>query len=107
LGRKDDLIVCPDGRLIFSPIIIGFMRWIPGIAHYRFVQESLTKLRIDIVKDENFSEQTLEQIVEEVRKLTGEGIEIVPVLVDKIERERTGKLRTVISKVSKPKVLIN
>ena len=38
----------------------------------------------------------------EVRKLVGEKMAIVPIIVDRIEKERSGKLRTFISHVKRP-----
>jgi len=102
LGRQDDFIICPSGRVIFSPIIINLVRSIPGIAQYKFVQESLTKLKIYIVKDEKFSDRTIDQIITEVRKVVGEDMMIVPSVVERIEKERSGKLRSVTSCVKRP-----
>ena len=102
LGRKDDFIISSSGRMIFSPLFIHFMRYISGIAQYKFVQESLTELRIFIVKDENFSDRTINQVTTEVRKLVGEKMAIVPEIVNHIEKERSGKLRTFVSHVKQP-----
>ena len=99
LGRQDDLIICPNGRVIISPIFMNIMRDIPGIAQYRIAQESKRKLTISIVKDEKFSGETLNNVVEEVRKIVGENMSIKLSVVERIEREKSGKIRAVISNI--------
>lgn len=99
LGRQDDLIICPDGRAVTYPVFIYIMKIIPGIAQFRIVQESRTKLTISIVKNEKFSNETLENVAEEVRKVIGEDMSLSLSVVEKIEKEKSGKIRAIISHV--------
>jgi len=99
LGRQDDFIVCPDGRMVIPINFEHIFRPIQGIAQYKVIQQSRSKLNVLVVKDRNFSDETLERIVEEVGKVVGENMSIAPRVVEKIEKEKSGKLRSVVSKV--------
>lgn len=99
LGRQNDLIVCPDGRLIISPIFMNIMREIPGIAQFRIVQDNMHSLAVSIVKSTKFSNETLERVVDEIRNVVGKDIAINVSVVAEIEKERSGKIRAVVSNV--------
>jgi len=97
LGRHDDFITCPNGRMI-SPIPIRHaMRSVPGIMQYKVVQKSRKELEVFVVKDEGFSNRTFEHIREEVGKVVGRDLVISPSVVEKIEKEKSGKLRAIVS----------
>jgi phenylacetate-CoA ligase len=99
MGRADDFVKTPDGR-IFSPIIgTIMMRDIKGIRQFRIIQEKIDKLTVEIEKDNNFSEQTFLDVKKEIKKRLGEDIDVKTKVVDKIERSKSGKLRSVVSKV--------
>ncbi|UCE29043.1 MAG: phenylacetate--CoA ligase family protein [Candidatus Bathyarchaeota archaeon] len=97
-GRTDDFVTTPDGR-VFSPIIWTIlMRAIPGIANFRIVQEARSKLTVQLVKDSDFSSKTPSQIESAIQKTLGD-IQVKVEQMEELPREKTGKIRSVISKV--------
>lgn len=100
LGRQDDFVVRPDGRLIISPIFVYIMREIPGVAQFRIVQESIGKIAVSIVKSDRFSNETLEKVVDGIGRVVGRDVSVNVSVVNEIERERSGKIRAVVSQAS-------
>lgn len=98
-GRADDFLVLPSGKII-SPRNIGTLEYIDGISGWRIIQEKKDKIIVQIVKGENFSQKTIEQVKEKVLTgCLGENVEIVVKLVEEIPKNESGKIRMVMSKV--------
>ena len=98
-GRMDDMIILPSGRVI-SPRSINVLDYIEGINRYRIIQEDRRLFVVQIEKNERFSKQTLHDIEEQIRKgCFNEYVTIQIKEVEKIPQEKSGKIRTVISKV--------
>ncbi len=98
-GRTDDFLILPSGRII-SPRNINVIEDIPGIMEYRTIQERKDKFLVLVVPNKEYSPATDNEITNKIKKgCLEEEIDVEIKLVDKIPRERTGKLRTVISKV--------
>jgi phenylacetate-CoA ligase len=100
-GRVDDFILTPNGRIICPTVWTITLRNIPGIAQYRVIQERKDELVVQLVKGKGFSQNTIHQVQEEITKVLGNDVQIKPVIVEQITRDRSGKIRAVISKVSK------
>lgn len=99
-GRTDDYIILPSGRII-SPRAINIIENIPEIVQYRTIQEKRDQFLVEVVPGDDFSSDTEKEIEKQIKMgCLGEDISIKIELVKDIPRERTGKLRTVISKVS-------
>lgn len=98
-GRIDDFLVLPSGRVI-SPRAINVIEYVPGVVEYRTVQEEKDRFLVWLVKGKGFSERTIEQIKEQIQAgCLGEDVKVEVKLVKEIPKERTGKLRVVVSKV--------
>lgn len=96
-GRVDDFVITPNGR-IFSPIIWTIiMRAISGIAKYKIVQKTKRDLVVQLVKDSDFSSATIRQVNEGITKHLGDDITIKIELVNEIPKDKSGKLRSVVS----------
>lgn len=99
-GRMDDMIVLPSGRVI-SPRSINVLDYINGINQYRIIQEEKGLFVVQIEINARFSEKTIHEIEEQIRKgCLNEHVTIQIKEVEKIPQEKSGKIRTVISKVS-------
>jgi phenylacetate-CoA ligase len=97
-GRKDDFMKLPNGRIL-SPI-----SWIVILMHYEFeqykvTQETINKIVIQIVPGKNFSQEDVVKIKNESKNVLGNDVEIEIKLVDMIPREKSGKMKPIISKV--------
>ncbi len=101
-GRKDDFLTALDGRIV-SPLIVG-IQWLFGgsdeIAQFRIIQESRDLLRIQYVRLKGaVDDAVLEGARRTVEGLLGVGVQVEFELVDRIERDASGKVRKVISRV--------
>jgi phenylacetate-CoA ligase len=99
-GRQDDYLSLPSGKKI-SPRMINVIENIPGIKAYKTIQENKKKIVVKLVKSNEFNEKTITEVKEQIKiGCLGEDIQVEVDLVEEIPKERTGKLRTVISKVN-------
>ncbi len=99
-GRNDDFLVLPSGTII-SPRNINVLEGIPGILQYQTIQEKRDKFFVKVVKGKEFTENTIEQIRNIIEAgCLGEDVSVQVEIVDEIPKERTGKIRTIISKTS-------
>ncbi|MFC1904218.1 phenylacetate--CoA ligase family protein [Chloroflexota bacterium] len=98
-GRTDDLLILPSGRII-SPRAINIIEYIPGITEYRTIQEEKDRFVVQVVKGKGFNQETISQIERQIKVgCLGENVRCEVEVVKELPRERTGKLRTVVSKV--------
>ncbi|OYT53600.1 MAG: capsule biosynthesis protein CapK [Candidatus Altiarchaeales archaeon ex4484_2] len=99
-GRSDSFMQVPDGR-IFSPIIwTVIMRRVPGIGQFKAIQERKDLIRILLVRDDKFTQRTIDQTEHDIREVMGEEVNVKVELVDEIPKEKSGKIRAAVSKVN-------
>ena len=100
-GRTDDFLVLPSGTII-SPRNVNFLENVDGISEYRIIQKKPNKILVQITKGTNFSQKTVSQAKEEIRSgCLGEDIIINVEIVDQIPRDKSGKIKAVVSEVNK------
>ena len=97
-GRKDDFTIVPDGR-IFSPTI-----WIVLLMHYnldqfKVIQEKIDEIKIQIVPKESFTLETIDELKKRVNAVLGNEVKIKVEIVDKIPKEKSGKMKSMVSKI--------
>ncbi len=98
-GRTDDFLILPSGRII-SPRGINALEYIPGITEYRTIQKEKDRFVVQVVKGKGFSQETISQIERQIKVgCVGENVRCEVEVVKELPRERTGKLRTIVSKV--------
>jgi phenylacetate-CoA ligase len=101
-GRNDDFIVLPSGKLL-SARSINIMDDMPCVSNYQIIQEKegLFVFRF-VPADKQLPDSSKKEIIRRIKSgCHGEEVRIEFEMVDKIERGRTGKIRTIISKVKK------
>jgi phenylacetate-CoA ligase len=98
-GRANDFIVLPDGRIIASCFLVIIMQAFHDVAQYRIVQENKGGLVVSLVKGKGFNNKTPEIVKEEIRKVTGEDFDVIVETLEELSRDKSGKIRTVVSKV--------
>jgi len=104
-GRIDDFLILPSGRTI-SARLINIMEYIPGILEYRLIQKEKDRFVVQVVKGNGFSENTFSQIKQQIQMgCSPEKVNIEVVLMDDIPKDKSGKLRAVISEVPHQGVL--
>ena len=99
-GRTTDFIVARDGTVLHGLALIYVLRDLPGVAEFKIVQESLDLTRVQIVRGPEYSADAEAQIREVFRKRLGAEVEIDIEYVERIEAEKSGKFRYVVSRVS-------
>ena len=100
-GRIDEFIICPDGKQV-DPIVFEYiLKEIPSkygrIEQFRIIQESVSKLNIEVRYGGDEPEVMLGKIERKLKKVIGGEFEINFRLADYIPVEASGKLRCFIS----------
>ena len=99
--KAEDIIVCPDGRLISPSILTHPFKPIENIEESQIVQKDVNNITIKIVKKVDFKNEDAEKLLEGLKYRLGEDMNVNIEFVSKIERSASGKFRWVISKVVK------
>jgi len=97
-GRKDAFIKIPSGR-IFSPIIWAILMKPYELNHFKVIQEKIDKINVLLVPSISFTEENLFMLNNDIKNVLGQEVEIDITLVEKISREKSGKIRSVVSKI--------
>jgi len=98
-GRTDDFIVLACGRKL-SPRLFYYALWsVPGVAEFRLIQPSLDRLNVEIVATEEFDQHSHQLIVDNLRQLVGNDVEIIISIVSSIPKGSAEKFRSFISMV--------
>ena len=100
-GRIDDFLTLPSGQLL-SPRNLGTLEYIEGIAKFRIIQEYKDKIIVQVVKGAYFCAKTVKQIQSNILQgCLGENLQIIVETVEDIPRDKSGKQRMILSKVTK------
>lgn len=99
-GRTTDFIVAYDGTIMHGLALIYVLRELEGIGEFKIIQESKSLTKIQVVTDTgDLSDELSTKIITDFKKRLGEQVTIEIELVTKIDAEKSGKFRYVISKV--------
>ncbi|MBA3470375.1 MAG: phenylacetate--CoA ligase family protein, partial [Herpetosiphonaceae bacterium] len=98
-GRVDDFIVLPSGRRLSPRIVNPAIELIPGILEHVLIQEARDHVVVQLHVAEGYRDSLPQQVAFALRSLFGEPMRIEVMLDQDLERGRTGKLRSIISKV--------
>jgi phenylacetate-CoA ligase len=102
-GRAEDFLVATDGRAI-SPSAFDypsrFLGNLERIRQFRVIQEARDRLIIQLAVREKLDNQTFERARKEIQKLLGSDMQVEFQVVDKIDKDPSGKLRSVISRLT-------
>jgi len=99
IGRTTDLIVKKDKGYVAGPALTLVVKKLHGIKQCQIIQEDLDNLTIKMVKGKEYSKKEIDYFLAEIKKFVG-NMNIKVVYVDTIPKERSGKFRFTISKVS-------
>jgi phenylacetate-CoA ligase len=93
-GRMDDVVVSKTGRRIgrLSPVLKGF-----PVKEALYIQKKEGEIILQVVRGEEFKEDTVKAIISEVKARVGSDFEVVLQIVDGIERSAGAKTKSVIS----------
>lgn len=83
-GRVTDLVRLPDGTHINSVTLRHAIIGKPGVEQYQLVQESPTRFRLRIVRNDRYTDKVGDSIADEFRNQFGGMLEITIVVVARI-----------------------
>jgi len=98
-GRSDDFITLPSGRIVSPRLLSVSLKKIDGISQYKLIQESINTFDVQIVKGQDFKETTIEEVKRVLTEILGRKTRINVNIVDEILKEKSGKVRPIVSKV--------
>ena len=85
---------------LFALALIYVLREIPGVEEFKIVQESLTRMTLQLVASTSDRAQLERTVTEQFRRRLGDSLVINFDYVSKIEREASGKFRYVVSQLT-------
>jgi len=99
-ARDQDFLVTADGRRISPYIVVGITRRFTNIREHQFIQEDGNSLRILIIRSDSYTDEDSRALIEQMKNVFGEKMNIELEFVSSIPRTKSGKFRAVISKIS-------
>ena len=100
-GRSDDVLLGRDHRVMHSMAVIYYIKEIPGIAQFRIYQDSVERVRLDVVLTAPDAEVPRERIVQTLRKQFGYPVEVDIQFVSALPPTASGKHRSVVSSLTR------
>jgi phenylacetate-CoA ligase len=100
VGRTGDVFVLSNGTRVPGISLLRFGDKLPGIKKLQIVQDTLKDFRFRFVPSDGFKPSDLEEVEKRLIVRFGSDIRLAFEPVPDIERERSGKSRMCISKVS-------
>lgn len=99
-GRCDDFLKLKNGESVSPRILIPIIECIPGVSEFQIVQETEDEINIFIVKMKESREAVIvEEMSREIKKVFGNNMSATIKIVENISREKSGKLRSMISRL--------
>jgi phenylacetate-CoA ligase len=100
-GRSDGFILAADGKIFSALEISLLLKPLHEINQFRIIQDERGKIVVEWVPRDSDS-QPQAKIQQLFRERLGRNMEIVTRRVSHLSRERSGKIRTVISRLPNP-----
>ena len=99
-GRDSDIIMTPSGDFIVVEFFVILFEYMAGVDQFQVIQDSIDHLTIKIIKNEQFTDNELQHIRNEIRKRAGPDVRLTIEFVHDIPLYgREGKRRLVLSNV--------
>lgn len=97
VGRSDDHVRTPDGRVVgAAPLSLAF-QGVPGVRESQIVQDDLAAITVLLVVTDDYTPADQAFLESELRQRLGTVLDIKIRVVDEIERTVWGKRRIVVS----------
>ncbi len=98
-GRTTDFIRAPDGTVLHGLALIYVLREMPQIKEFKIIQETLTRLTLQLVSDVQDRSAIEAEITAQFQRRLGSSLLVDFDYVEKIPREKSGKFRYVVSRL--------
>ncbi len=99
-GRTTDFVVAADGTIMHGLAVVYPIRDLSGIEAFKVIQETLTRVRVQVVRNSDFGEDVEWSIISGLKARLGGAVEVIVEHVAEIPRDRSGKFRYVQSQVA-------
>jgi phenylacetate-CoA ligase len=99
-GRSTDFVKAADGTVLHGLALIYVLREIPEVEEFKIVQETVTRMTVQIVTSATDTAPLERKITEQFRRRLGNSLVVNFVYVSTIEREASGKFRYVVSQLT-------
>ncbi|GAC1389783.1 MAG: AMP-binding protein [Ktedonobacteraceae bacterium] len=100
-GKMLDFLVLPDGKLVSPHVPKKALLFVKGMQRFQIVQHTVQELDVLCEVSPDWTEHTPQEIEAALRPIVGVGVHIIPKQVDRIERSKSGKIKVIVSHVSK------
>jgi phenylacetate-CoA ligase len=104
IGRSYDWIVSEENKYFhgeyFMYLVEEMKRKNMGVRQIQIIQNNKNELNIRIVRDDNFTEKAVDFMKGYFRKDMGENMKLLFEFSENIPREKSGKIRLIVSNVS-------
>lgn len=98
-GRTTDFIIAADGTVMHGLALIYTVRDLPGVEQFKIIQHSRELVEVLLVAAPSFDPESCKRIVTDYHKRLGDSVTVQIRIVDRIEPEKSGKYRYVVSKL--------
>jgi phenylacetate-CoA ligase len=101
-GRADDFLIATDGKIISPTVFFPYpFRNYEEIQQFRVIQEQRERVVIQVIPRNAIQnkQQILQDAETNIKRLFGESMQVEFQMLDKIERDPTGKLRKIVSNI--------
>ncbi len=99
-GRKDDVIVTADHRLMPRAGLDQIHEFVPNLERCQIIQEEIGEVIIRVQPRAGYSESDGQELVSQLGRRLGRGTRIRIQLVDRLELSPTGKERFIVSRLN-------
>ena len=103
LCRSNDMIITNTGKNVYPSYFIHLLDGVSGVEQFQFIQESYTRIVLNITMTRETQTQDFEPIKNRIKHEIDSGMELVVNKVDVIHRTGSGKFRYVINNLSSTK----
>ena len=98
-GRKEDFIRTKEGKLIHAAYLCYTLKE-DAVHEFKMIQKAIDQLHVQIVKSPFFNGDSEKRLEQNLRSALGDDVHITFEYLDRIVREKSGKLRYFISELS-------
>jgi phenylacetate-CoA ligase len=93
-GRVTDFLITPEGvRVSGASVTIALIANVPGLSQAQFIQHEHDSMKMKIVRSDEFNEDSLRFLENELPKYFGHTMKIDLEYVESIPKEKSGKFR--------------
>ncbi len=98
-GRRNDILKFPGGRFLTPNAFTIVMRGFQEVSRYRVRQEQEDRLSVQLMPRQEAQPSLAEGVRAALEQVVGEEVTVEVTIVSQIERDRSGKIRSIISRV--------